>query len=148
MTRSQVADIVLIEQALLKLFDGIDANNAERVARAFAADGVWERRERQFIGHADIIEEMRRRPAGRAIQHLISNFVVRTSDGSTASVSFKVLAFADDRPIKGVPSPMALPIALDLYAATLVFREREWMVASLKGDRLFAYNSYTSLQKD
>jgi nuclear transport factor 2 (NTF2) superfamily protein len=138
MTTSDALDKVAVEQAMLELVDGIDANDADRVAMAFAVDGVWERRGRRCIGRAEIVEEMGRRPAGRAIQHLISNFIVRTRNGPTATVAFKALAFTDDRPVEDRPSSMSLPIALDFYTATLVSCEGEWMVASLKGDRLFA----------
>lgn len=129
---------ISLEQTVLSLFLAIDENDARSVAARFTNDGVWHRRLCERVGRAAIMDEMHSRPAGRRIQHLVSNFIVMPSCGQCAEVAFKTLAFADDHPSEGKPSAMSPPIALDAYRATLVERDGSWLITSLKGDRLFA----------
>jgi hypothetical protein len=137
MRQPHLLEKITVEQSILKLFAAIDAHSGVMVAAAFSADGVWIRHTYPCAGRDAIIDAMDRRPADRAIQHLISNFIVKAIDRTQAQTSFTVLAYADDRPIAGEPSPMSLPIALDRYDATLVNCDGTWLVSHLAGDRLF-----------
>ncbi|EJL27318.1 hypothetical protein PMI01_03799 [Caulobacter sp. AP07] len=131
-------DRQLIEQAILRLFSYIDAEDADQVAGLFCTDGVWRRRDGERVGQGAIIDEMGRRPPGRRIQHLISNLIIVACDGATAEVTFRALALSDDHPVAGLASPMAPPLALDAYGATLRNTAEGWRVTWLGADRLFA----------
>ncbi len=129
---------IAVEQAILHLFDRLDADDAAGVAEAFASDGVWHHGGRASIGPAAVAAEMGRRPTGRRTVHLVSNLVVVKIGPVEARVTFNTLTYAGPTPPDPQPAVLELPIALDRYACVLTNDGGVWLVTRLESERLFA----------
>lgn len=129
---------IAVEQAILHLFDRLDAGDAAGVAGAFAPHGIWHHGGRACAGPAAIVAEMGRRPAGRRTVHLVSNLLVVEMAAREAEVSFNTLTYAGPTPPGPEPVLLELPIALDRYVCALVNDEGGWLVTRLAAERSFA----------
>ena len=129
---------IAVEQAILHLFDRLDAGDAAGVAGAFAPHGIWHHGGRACAGPAAIVAEMGRRPAGRRTVHLVSNLVVVQIGPMEAQVTFNTLTYAGRTPPDPQPAVLELPIALDRYACVLTNDGGVWLVTRLESERLFA----------
>ena len=125
------------EQTILRLFRALDDNDDELALTFFAKTAVWRRPLGECVGETAIRQELLSRSRTRRIVHLVSNLIIRNRDELNANVTFNSLAFADNRPLPGTPSPMSLPIALDLYHAEMRVEDTRWVIARMECTRLF-----------
>lgn len=69
----QMALVASAQQALSRLFLGLDTSDYDLAVSAFTRDGCWLRQGKTLTGHAEMIEALEARPGSQITLHVLSN---------------------------------------------------------------------------
>lgn len=134
----QFLDGLAAERAFVQFWRALDAGEFDRVAAAFAEQGVWLRQGKELRGPPMVRAAMAERHPGTRTRHLAANVIVDVPGADRAELTCYMCVFhhvgeADARS----PAPMNLPITVNQTTAAMVRTPQGWQIERLQSNETF-----------
>lgn len=139
MTETDHTDRLDLERLIYRFFFFLDERRYGDLAALMAPDGVWHRQGKALRGSDQVMEALKKRPAGATTRHLITNVVIDVIDRTHAEATYYLAVFfhAADTPPK-LPVPIELPRHISIFREKFVRTEAGWRVSDMSEIPTFA----------